>query len=199
MPSRGQNGSVTFVGMSGQRITLRGTDGMAAQISLACDVNVSILKPDGSVLAPATCMEGSGVIEPRTLPATGTYTIVDPTMWAIGDVTLTLYDVPADTTSVTAIGEPAVSVPLSSPGQNGTLSFSGSAGQQVTVRLTSNTFGWVTVRLLKPDGTQLTSLYAPWSSFNLATQILPTSGTYTIVIDPGGASMGSISVAVTGP
>jgi hypothetical protein len=119
--------------------------------------------------------------------------------WAVGDVTLALYDVPADTTAVTAIGEPALSVPLSAPGQNGTVTFAGTAGQQVTVRLTSNTFGWVTVKVLRPDGTQLTSLNAPWSSFNLTTQTLPTSGTYTILIDPGGVNTGSISVRVTNP
>jgi hypothetical protein len=145
-------------------------------------------------------MEGSGFIEPRTLAATGTYTIViDPMSWAVGDVTLALYDVPADTTAVTAIGEPAMSVPLSAPGQNGTVTFAGTAGQQVTVRLTSNTFGWVTVRLLKPDGSQLTITTAPWSSFNLSTQTLPTNGTYMIVVDPKDANTGGISVAVSNP
>jgi hypothetical protein len=200
MDVRGQNGSLTFSGTAGQRVSLLGTAGMTGQVSLACDVNVSILKPDGTVLVPATCMEGSGFVDAMTLAATGTYTIVvNPAQWAVGNVTLTLYDVPADTAGVTAIGQPAVSVPLSSPGQNGILTFTGTAGQQITVRLTSSTLGWVTVRLLKPDGTQFTSVYAPWSSFNLTTLTLPTSSTYTIVVDPDRANTGSISVAVTSP
>jgi hypothetical protein len=199
MAVRGQNGAVTFFGTSGQRIALRGTDGLSGQLGLTCDVNVSILNPDGTVLAPATCMEGSGFIEVAALPATGTYTIVvDPMKWAIGNVTLTLYDVPADTTGTTSIGGGTVAVPLSA-GQNGTLTFSGTASQQVTVRMTSNTFGSVTIRLLKPDGSQLTTRTSSASGFNLTTQTLPTTGTYTIVIDPGGASVGSISVAVTNP
>ena len=37
------------------------------------------------------------------------------------------------------------------------LTFSGTASQQVTVRMTSNTYGSITVQLLKPDGSQLTS------------------------------------------
>jgi hypothetical protein len=37
------------------------------------------------------------------------------------------------------------------------------------------------------------------SSFNLATQTLPTTGTYTIVVDPPGATTGSINVSVTNP
>jgi hypothetical protein len=59
--------------------------------------------------------------------------------------------------------------------------------------------GWVTVRLLKPDGSQLTSVKTFVGSFNLPTQTLPTSGTYTIVVDPSDGNAGSINVAVTTP
>ena len=117
-----------------------------------------ILKPDATVLAANTCMEGSGFIDLLTLPTTGTYTIVvDPVSLAVGSLTLTLYSVPADTTGTVTIGGSAAAVTLGTPGQNGTLTFSGTASQQVTVRMTSNTFGWITVRLKKPDGSLLTS------------------------------------------
>jgi hypothetical protein len=36
-------------------------------------------------------------------------------------------------------------------------------------------------------------------SFNLSTQTLPVTGTYTIVIDPSDANIGSIVVSVTSP
>jgi uncharacterized protein YhfF len=65
--------------------------------------------------------------------------------------------------------------------------------------MTANTFGWVTVRLLRPDGSQLTGLTSFLSSFNLSTQTLPTTGTYTIVVDPSDVNTGTISVAVTSP
>ena len=94
-------------------------------------------------------------------------------------------------------GGSAVAVTLSTPGQNGTLTFSGTASQQVTVRLTSNLFGWVTVRLLKPDGSTLASQLG-FGNINLA-QTLPSTGTYTIVIDPSAAAVGSVNVAVTSP
>jgi uncharacterized protein YhfF len=198
MATRGQNGSLTFSGIVGQRVALLGV-GMLGQVSLACDVNVSILSPDGSTFAPATCVESSGFIGPNTLPGTGTYTIVvDPMKWAIGDVTLTLYVVPPDSQDAIEIGAPPQVVSLGS-GQNGTLTFSGNAAQQVTVRMTSNTIGTVTVRLLKPDGSQLTAATSAGANFNLALQALPTSGTYTIVVDPGGANAGSINIAVTNP
>ncbi len=196
----GQNATLTFVGTAGQRVSLRGTNGMVGQIAFVCDVSVSMLKPDGSLLAAATCMEGSGFIDVKTLAATGTYTIrVDPGSTATGDLTLTLYDVPADTAGTITIGGSVVSVPLSTPGQNGTLSFSGTSGQQVTVRLTNNTFGTTTVRLLKPDGSQLTVALSLMASFNLSMQTLPTTGTYTIVVDPSDANTGGISVSVTNP
>jgi hypothetical protein len=77
-------------------------------------------------------------------------------------------------------------------------SFAGTANQAITVRITGNNLGNVTVKLLKPDGTQLTSASSSASSFNLSTQTLPVSGTYTISIDPSGANAGSLSIAVDG-
>lgn len=199
MGTPGQNGALTFTGTAGQRISLRGTNGLTGQI-LGCDVTVSIRNPDDSVLAPATCMEGSGFIDVQTLPTNGTYRIlVDPVNHAVGSVTLALHDVPADTTGTVTVGGSAVGVSLGTPGQNGTLTFSGTASQQVTVRMTSNTFGSVTVKLLKPDGSQLTSTTSTLSSFNLATQTLPTTGTYTIVVDPTAANTGAVTVSVTNP
>ena len=70
---------------------------------------------------------------------------------------------------------------------------------KLAARLTSNGMGSTTVKLLKPDGTQLTSTTSSAVSFNLATQTLPTTGTYTISIDPSGTNVGSITVNVTNP
>jgi YD repeat-containing protein len=195
----GQNAAVTFSGTLGQRISLKGTSGMSGQV-VGCDVNVTIKKPDGSVLAPAACMESSGFIDVQTLPVAGTYTIVvDPVAAATGSLTLWLYDVPADTTGTVSVGGSAVSVPLSTAGQNGTLTFSGTASQQVTVRMTGNTFGSTTVKLMKPDGTQLTTGTSTLPNFNLTTQTLPATGTYTIVVDPAAGNTGTINVSVTNP
>jgi YD repeat-containing protein len=199
MPTPGQNGALTFSGTTGDRISLKGTSGLSGYI-LGCDVNVKILKPDTSVLAADTCMESSGFIDLQTLPATGTYTIVvDPVNHAVGNLTLTLYTVPADTTGTVSVGGSASTVTLSTPGQNGTLTFSGTATQQVTVRMTGNTFGSTTVKLMKPDGTQLATVTSSSQTFNVATQTLPTTGTYTIVIDPGSTNTGSVNVTVTNP
>jgi YD repeat-containing protein len=200
LPTPGQNGTLTFSGTANQRISLRGTNGLSGHIFLGCDVEVRILKPDTSVLAGPTCMEGSGFIDVQVLPTTGTYTIlVDPVSYANGDLTLTLHDVPSDTSGSVTVGGAAVGVTLSTPGQNGTLTFSGTASQQVTVHAASNSFGEITVRLLKPDGSTLISATSSSGSFSLATQTLPTAGTYSVVVDPSGPNTGAVNINVTNP
>ena len=108
-------------------------------------------------------------------------------------------DVGADPTGSVTVGGSALNVTTTVPGQNATVTFSGTSSQQITVHVTSNSMGSVTVKLLKPDGTTLTSTTSSSASFNLATQTLSVTGTYTISIDPGGANIGSMNVSVTSP
>lgn len=190
----GQNAGLSFSGTAGQRVSLKMT---SVTIN---NSNVNIYKPDGSVLAGYGNVPTSGAfIDAVTLPVAGTYSIlVDPSSTYTGSMTLTLYDV-VDFTGSTTVGGSSVTVTLNTPGQNGQVTFSGTSGQQVTVRVTSNTIVGVTVKLLKPDGSQLTSSFSSSSSFNLAQQTLPTTGTYKIVIDPSGTNAGSMNVSVTSP
>lgn len=198
----GQNGGLSFSGTSGQRISLN-MSGVSMGTSYCCSTMVSILKPDGSaLLSPSYIGLAGGYFDTVTLSATGTYTIfVNPQGNGTGSMTQTLNNVPADATGSVTIGGSAVSAATTVSGQNALLTFSGTASQQVTVHVTSNTIAAVTVSLLKPDGTSLTSYttYSSTGSFNLTTQTLPTTGTYTIRIDPGGANTGSMSVNVTNP
>jgi YD repeat-containing protein len=196
----GQNGTLSFSGTSGDRISLQRISGTISGQIAGCDVNVSILNPDSSVLASATCMETSGFIDTKTLPSTGTYTIVvDPVSFATGTLTLTLHSVPADATTTLTVNGGSDTLTTTMPGQNAQATFAGTASQQVTVHLTSNSMGSTTVRLLKPDASVLTSKTSSASSFDLTTQTLPTTGTYTIDVDPGGTNVGSITVSVTSP
>jgi hypothetical protein len=57
----------------------------------------------------------------------------------------------------------------------------------------------VRVTLFKPDGTSMTNTFSCGGSFNLATQTLPVSGTYTITVDPSGPNTGSMNLSVTNP
>lgn len=88
---------------------------------------------------------------------------------------------------------------ITRPRQNGRLTFNGSAAQPVTARVTANTLGNVTLRLLKSDGASLTSSSSSSSSFNLTMQTLLTNDTYVVTVDPNGPGTGGMSVSVTSP
>jgi hypothetical protein len=191
----GQNAVLSFDGTTGQRISLKLS-------SYGIAYFVSLKRPNGTEIAQRFVNSGftGDYIDTLVLDATGTYTILlDPYDTFTGTVTSTLYDVQPDATGTITIGDPAASVSITTPGQNGLLSFDGLSGQQVTVRMTNNTMDCIDIRLLRPDGSVLTSIQSCQSSFNLTTQTLPVNGTYTIQIDPSVYHTGSISVSVTNP
>jgi hypothetical protein len=128
---------------------------------------------------------------------------VDPQLYYSGNLTLTLFDVPPDTTgSVTIGGLPAVTVTSQSGGQNGKLTFTGAASQPITVHVTNSNVPSLTVSILGTDGTTvLASQGSIFSSFNVSTTLpsTPASGTYTILVDPQGAYTGHADINVTTP
>jgi hypothetical protein len=189
-----QNARLTFSGTNGQRISLRATNSTISSGVLR------LLKPDGTALASTVLTTSGGFVDVQSLATTGTYTVlVDPDNTNIGNATLTLYDVPANVAGTLIIGGTAVAASLATPGQNASFTFSGTASQQVTVRVSGNTFGTILLKLVKPDGSQLTAMTSGASSFNLSTQTLPTSGTYTVVVDPSGANIGTLNLSITSP
>ena len=108
-------------------------------------------------------------------------------------MTLTAYSVPADATAATTPGGTAASIPITVPGQNGLVSFTGTAGERVSFRFTTAMSVRITVS--KPDSTTLFTTTAPGNTFVDVTT-LPVAGTYTIAVDPFDASTGPLSVAV---
>jgi len=193
----GQNGTLTFAGAAGQRISM-------AIASTATQANVSILNPDGTKLVSPVLVSSAGAfIDPRTLAQTGTYTIVvDPQSSYTGTVTLTLYSVPADVSSTITPGGAAATLTIATPGQNGKLTFVGSAGQRVSLRLTNVTIGGPVfagsqVSILKPDGTALVPAGGVTSNGTfIDTRTLPVAGTYTIVVDPTAGNTGSMTLTL---
>ena len=188
----GQRGYLTFSGTAGQKVSL----GVNA-ITPGSGNDLYVFNPDGSTLT-WTSTTTTNTNFHMTLPTTGTYTIMlDPDGTNTGSATLTLSS-EVDGGTVTTNG-PSVPITISRVGQRARLTFGGTVGQQAIVRLTSNSMGSVTVALLKPDGTQLTWSTSSGASFDLSMQTLPTTGTYTILVDPAGTNTGSINVAVIIP
>jgi hypothetical protein len=166
--------------------------------------SAQLRQPNTLLIGSGNYAAGDSFLEPVTLSVDGTYTVnVDPSNANTGDVTLTLYDVPADQSGTLVLGGAAVNVAISAPGQNAALTFNATAAQQATVNISNNSAGAVTVTLLKPepDGTYtaLTSTTASGSSFSLTTQTLPVTGVYKISIDPSGPNTGTMNVNVTNP
>jgi YD repeat-containing protein len=184
---------------AGRRVALNVSFGAGLNTG-SCNY-VSILNPNGTPLLNETLTCSTSYFSDLvTLAVTGPHTIiVNPGGLSFGIATLTLYEVPEDATGSIMVGGPAVTVTAAVPGQNAVVTFNGLAGQSVTVRMTGNTIGQVTVTLRRPDGSTQVSFFSVSTSFNLAPQTLPVTGTYTIFVDPNGSRTGSINVAATSP
>jgi RHS repeat-associated protein len=197
----GQNGSLTFSGTSGQRISLD-VDSVTFSGSSCCSATVALLAPDGSTLVPANyigTLTSGEVIDATPLPQTGTYTlVVDPQGQSTGSARFTLYNVPSDTGGTITPGGSPVTVTISTPGQNGTLTFSGSQNQRISLNIDQVSLGTSSccsgqVSIKNPDGSLLVSptYFGTLGNTFVDTLTLGQTGTYTIVINPQGNATGS--------
>ena len=183
----GQNANFTFSGTAGQRLALSLTGVTISAGSL------TLRNPDNTVLkGPQAFATAPSFIDPITLTQTGTYKLLlDPKGKAKGSVTLTGYDVPADTSAALTLGSPATGT-TTVPGQRNNFTFTGTQNQRVSVQVISSDFSG-TLRLLKPDLTELASTPVGPAGGFLDTTVLPVAGTYTFVVDPSGAATGALS------
>jgi hypothetical protein len=131
------------------------------------------------------------------LPVSGTYAlVVDPVNGVAGNATITLSE---DLSPPITYGGSPVFVDFARVGQNASIDFEATVGQQVNVRITGNTVGNVVVKLLRPDGSQLTSATSGNSSFSLAGQTFPVTGTYFVTMDPSGIASGGLNLLLENP
>lgn len=187
----GQNALYTFSGTAGQWVSLGLTS-----VTLTT-AYVTLYKPDGTTLSSVTVGTAGGSFDPPVLPTTGLYTVtVNPLYQYTGNLTLTLS---SEVTGSVTINAAATPVTLSRAGQNARYTFAGTASQSVTVRITGNTLGNVTVNLYTPSGAYQTGTTNSVAGFNLSTVTLSTTGTYTITINPTTTATGSLNLQVTNP
>src|SRR5258706_31537 len=188
---RGEGTSLPFPGSAGQRISLKVSAVTMTQAKL------SIIGPSGTLVAPTLMTTAGGFVDTKTLPASGTYTIVvDPQGTCTGSMTLTLFDVPADVSSTITPGGAAASVATTVPGQGASLTFTGSAGQRISLTV-ATTITQAKLSITRPDGANLVAplTVSPPGTF-VDTKTLPLSGTYTIVVDPQSKYTGSMTLTL---
>jgi subtilisin family serine protease len=188
-----ENARLRFDGQAGQRVSLK-----LSAVSISSSY-VSILKSDGTPLGGNVYVSiFGGFVDTRALPAAGSYTIlVDPQGPATGSMTLTLYDVPPDLGGTITPGGSSLTASIATPGQNARLAFEGQSGQRVSLKLSPVSIANSYVSILKPDGGALGgNVYV--SSFGgfVDTRALPVSGTYTILVDPQDAAIGSMTLTL---
>jgi YD repeat-containing protein len=188
----GQRAVVTFPGTANQRAShvLSGTSITGIFI---------LMRPNGTVThwppLPSTTF-----VDAYALPLTGTYyMIIDPSAANTGSTTVTSYAVPPDVTGSLTINGGTVPVTLSAPGQNALLSFAATSGQAITVRITGNALGCVSVSIVPPGGGSIGGTWSCGASFNLTGSVVTTTGTHTVRIDPWGPDTGGVTVEVTNP
>jgi len=204
LPTPGQNGTITFSATAGHRYSVKLAPVTVSGNALN-STRVSVLKPDLSVLVANTSFGSSGAfLEPFTTVAGGTYTLkIDPRQWYVGNVTATVYDVSTDQAGTITAGTPLpLTFAAANTGPTATETFSGTAGQKVSLNLSAvtigaNTISGTKVSILKPDATTLVAATDVGTSGKFIEPVsLPTTGTYTIKVDPQGANTGGITLSL---
>ncbi|MFZ0747963.1 MAG: pre-peptidase C-terminal domain-containing protein, partial [Pyrinomonadaceae bacterium] len=193
IPTANKVGMVIFDGAAGERVSLK-----ISSVTLS-NSNVTIYKPDGTTLVSTPVTTAGTFIEPQTLPLSGTYTIlVDPTGTATGSMLINLYNVPADITGPIVAGGSSVPLSLGTPGQNANITFTGTAGQKVSLSLTSLSITQVLVYVKNPDGSTLASrqMAGVYGNDMIDTLVLPANGTYSILVNPTTSYTGGITLTL---
>lgn len=80
------------------------------------------------------------------------------------------------------------------PGQNGRLTFDGSAGTTYSLVVSAVTISQSDVSILNPDGTTLVPATYVSTSGKTITFTAPVEGTYTILLNPRSAYTGSATL-----
>ncbi|MGC4062294.1 MAG: hypothetical protein QM749_16175 [Aquabacterium sp.] len=194
----GQSGDYSFSGTSGQRLGL----GVSAVTTTPSggSVSVQVYKPDGTSLTSCSSYSTGGNCNLTILPTTGTYIVrVSPPGTSSATATLTLS---SEVTGTLVANAAASTFATTRIGQDARYSFSGTAGQNVSVVWNGATFPgtWTYITIYKPDGTQLNSSYFGAGYSNVDGRLdlvnLPATGTYTVYVDPYGASTGQVTLSL---
>jgi hypothetical protein len=150
----------------------------------------------------ALSSRGDGLYTGSFVPgAAGPVDLVATSSAAGGTDTQTVSGTATSAPPIVAGGDP-VTVTIANPGDTRRLTFDGVAGERVSLLLSNVTIGTsccssAALSIIRPDGTAL----VPPSGFGtrggfVDTRTLPLTGSYRIVVDPSGDSVGSVTLTL---
>jgi len=191
----GQNANLLVSATAGQKFSINLSSDTYSP-STACFLTAT--DPNGSTVATGNCGSGASPIF-VTAATNGTYNLfVDPQGLTLGSATFALTSNNDVTGTITIDGQP-VTVATSTAGQDARVTFTGTAGQRIFVRATGVTNPSATLWLVRPDNTTQVSTGINNSAgqvFVLDTQVLSTTGIYTLWIQHSGTNVGSETLQI---
>ena len=187
----GQEAEVWFDAVAGQDIAISG------YMSLGCSL-VSVVKPGGAFILPPTNVCGSLFIDVTEVSETGTFrVVVDPNQGAVGPLTITVWDVPADAQTVVVPDGTPAPMPLDGVGAKGVFLFDGTAGDRVSVLVSAPYLGSCgVITAFTPSGALMAggALSCGGQYFDALT--LSETGTYSIHVDPTATVVGTWTTTI---
>jgi YD repeat-containing protein len=206
----GRERRLMFSGVAGQKVGL-GLIGLTTSDNR--EVQIAVNGPDrGSVAFAPGCHPSQSGCELNLgnavvgLPWTGTYTVRIIPNNAASQITGGTLQLSSDHSSVLVPNVPSA-VTLTRAGQNGRLTFAGTAGQSVTLRYSGVTTNPANLQMrvhdvYRADGNRVSGgANATTNSDGEVTYIasLPATETYTVFVDPEFAATGSMTVTLNPP
>ncbi len=196
----GQQGRATFSGRPGERVLIEGEDPENHYGG-----TMTLYGPGGGSLG-STGVDSAGLLDAMTLPSNGTYTIVLQGLGSLtGTVALKAFLVAPDLTgTLTPTSEGALhALTFQTPGQNAVLTFTGTGGEKVAVGASSWSLSDAdshfpsnaSTYVVAPSGAIVGEGSRTFYEDGFySVQVLPESGTYKIVADPGYATTGGLTL-----
>lgn len=177
----GDSATVTFDAKAGEKIFV---DVPHTTLPSQCG-GFTLNGPDGKQVADGCLINGSGQIDGKVLPVTGTYAITLAPKGPTGTATVRLIRINDKQGSITPDG-PAVTAEIDKPGVIARYTFTGQPGQRVYLDVPNSTLKSQcgVLQLFAPDGLGLSSGCIINGVGDINTVVLPHAGQYTLVVDP---------------
>ncbi|MFF3967868.1 RHS repeat-associated core domain-containing protein [Streptomyces griseorubiginosus] len=202
LSTTGVTGTITRPGQALQyTLNAQAGDGAAVVLSgttISGSTQIALLEPDATEPVSLGSMTTSTTDADLRAPLkAGTYRLLlRPGNPVTGQTTATL--VPDVNAGTLTVGAGAKSAAISVAGQNAHYTFTGTAGQKITLNLGSTPpYHWY-LSVYGPDGKWLVDeRYLTTSTTSYAMPTLPANGTYTLTVDPASLRTGTYSIGLS--